>query len=297
MVRPAAAASRRARLQNAQCIARAHVLVPSASGHARRRRGRDSSSGRGRRGRRRAPRRRTRPRPLVDAGDGGHHAGSPTARAPADPIRRRDPARPPVGSPPRRPGSPAARGGDAASRRGAGLGPAPADAGRLRPVARARRQRGRRALLALVVRRRHPRGAHRLDRVGHPAQAADPDHRASPQRGAGARDRAGHRRPGPAPAHLEEGTAIGPRRARTSRHLRLRPTTPAEPGLSAPQPICGPCRRTGPWMTPPEAAESARRTRPRPISSTDVRIRKAQCVIPGPVRGIMAIVGRSRTHS
>ena len=63
----------------------------------------------------------------------------------------------------------------------------------VRPLVRTRRARDRRAQQGRVVRRRPPRGAHRLDRVGDPAQAARAHRRTPAQRGSRARHGGGDR--------------------------------------------------------------------------------------------------------
>ena len=104
----------------------------------------------------------------------------------------------------------------------------PAGARRLRPLGRAGRGRGRRARHAGVLRRRPAGGAHRLHRLGHPAASC------SPRPSSAASTRSSGTAPstlievlGPHLPSWKKGLAVGPRRSRAARHLRLSPARPA----------------------------------------------------------------------
>ena len=105
-----------------------------------------------------------------------------------------------------------------------------------------------------VVRRREARGAHRLDGLGDPAEAARADRRTPPQRGARRRTVDRDRGARPAPADAGRRAAVGARRPRSARHLRL-----SRPGPV--QPICGPLGRMG-TVRSPAAALALRRSPP-----------------------------------
>ena len=89
-----------------------------------------------------------------------------------------------------------------------------------------------------------------------------PDRRPPAQRGARRRHGHGDRGAGPARAELEARAAVGPRRPRPPRHLRLSPG-PARPSLG--RPICGPRAGTG-TRTGPCAGRPDRPVRPESAS-------------------------------
>ena len=179
---------------------------------------------------RRAGSRRAGPRPRppdhpVPLAGGGSRA--PSSRAPrAAGVAGRPAPRRAVGRPARRPRPAAGR----PDPRQAGVRPRvggrPQGPGRLRPLGRAGRRRGRGAHHAGVLRRRQARRAHRLHRLGGPAAPARAHRRTPSQRGARPRHGHPHRRPGPARAVVEEGPAQLARRSRA----RATPTAEEPPG-------------------------------------------------------------------
>ena len=125
--------------------------------------------------------RRPRPGPAADPGHGEVDAGRPASAGPSGTTGRATPRS--------RVRTPTTATRSCSATRSTGwsptrLGARAAGARRLRPLARAGRRRGRRALHARVVRRRPARGPHRLDGLGHPADPARADGRTPPQRGA-----------------------------------------------------------------------------------------------------------------